>query len=170
MRVLLNFRHGSTLRSSDTLLLFILKIHLFLTKSRLISLAVPFPLYCLRAGALFNAVKKQFGLESYLLPLTLPSPPPPPVPVPALIPRLPPPPSSDSPEPSPIDAPPPTPNIPGAPSALNTLRMSDKDIQQTARFTREFLLMSLIPWMEKCVVEWNENAGPFHLTCCLYIH
>jgi hypothetical protein len=48
--------------------------------------------------------------------------------------------------------------------------MSDKDIQQTARFTREFLLMSLIPWMEKCVVEWNENAGPFHLTCCLYIH
>ncbi|KAJ7900204.1 ER-golgi trafficking TRAPP I complex 85 kDa subunit-domain-containing protein [Mycena olivaceomarginata] len=109
------------------------------------------------AGALFNAVKKQFGLESYLLPLTLPSPPPPPVPVPALIPRLPPPPSSDSPEPSPIDAPPPTPNIPGAPSALNTLRMSDKDIQQTARFTREFLLMSLIPWMEKCVFSSNRR-------------
>ncbi|KAJ7275176.1 ER-golgi trafficking TRAPP I complex 85 kDa subunit-domain-containing protein [Mycena haematopus] len=108
------------------------------------------------AGALFNAVKKQFGLHSYLLSLTLPSPPPPPVPVPALIPRLPPPPSSDSPELSPIGAPPPTPNIP-APGALNTLRMSDNDIQQTARFTREFLVMSLIPWMEKCVVEWNEN-------------
>ncbi|KAF8213184.1 ER-golgi trafficking TRAPP I complex 85 kDa subunit-domain-containing protein [Mycena galopus ATCC 62051] len=108
------------------------------------------------AGALFNAVKKQFGLHSYLLPLTLPSPPPPPVPVPALIPRLPPPPSSESPQLSPIGAPPPTPNIP-APGALNTLRMSDKDIQQTARFTREFLVMSLLPWMEKCVVEWNEN-------------
>ncbi|KAJ7932534.1 ER-golgi trafficking TRAPP I complex 85 kDa subunit-domain-containing protein [Mycena leptocephala] len=108
------------------------------------------------AGALFNAVKKQFGLHSYLLPLALPSPPPPPVPVPALIPRLPPPPSSDSPELSPATVPPPTPNIPTA-GALNTLRMSETDIQQTARFTREFLVMSLVPWMEKCVVEWNEN-------------
>lgn len=36
--------------------------------------------------------------------------------------------------------------------------MEDPDIQQTARFTREFLVMSLIPWMEKCVVEWNENV------------
>ncbi|KAJ7706314.1 ER-golgi trafficking TRAPP I complex 85 kDa subunit-domain-containing protein [Mycena rosella] len=107
------------------------------------------------AGALFNAVKKQFGLHSYLLPLALPSPPPPPVPVPALIPRLPPPPSSDSPELSPVTAPPPTPAFPA--SGLNTLRMNETDIQQTARFTREFLVMSLVPWMEKCVVEWNEN-------------
>ncbi|KAJ7038336.1 ER-golgi trafficking TRAPP I complex 85 kDa subunit-domain-containing protein [Mycena alexandri] len=107
------------------------------------------------AGALFNAVKKQFGLHSYLLSLALPSPPPPPVPVPALIPRLPPPPSSDSPELSPITAPPPTPAFPTP--GLNTLRMSETDIQQTARFTREFLVMSLVPWMEKCVVEWNEN-------------
>ena len=36
--------------------------------------------------------------------------------------------------------------------------MEEKDIQQTARFTREFLVMSLIPWMEKCVVDWNENV------------
>ncbi|KAJ6604519.1 ER-golgi trafficking TRAPP I complex 85 kDa subunit-domain-containing protein [Mycena vulgaris] len=108
------------------------------------------------AGALFNAVKKQFGLHSYLLPLALPSPPPPPVPVPALIPRLPPPPSSDTPELSPISPPPPTPSI-SVSGALNTLRMNETDIQQTARFTREFLVMSLVPWMEKCVVEWNEN-------------
>ncbi|KAJ7654956.1 ER-golgi trafficking TRAPP I complex 85 kDa subunit-domain-containing protein [Mycena polygramma] len=108
------------------------------------------------AGALYNAVKKQFGLHSYLLPLGLPNPPPPPVPVPALIPRLPPPPSSDSPDLSPVPAPPPTPSLPTG-AALNTLRMSEADIQQTARFTREFLVMSLIPWMEKCVVEWNEN-------------
>ncbi|KAJ7169750.1 ER-golgi trafficking TRAPP I complex 85 kDa subunit-domain-containing protein [Mycena filopes] len=93
--------------------------------------------------------------EDYLLSLTLPNPPPPPVPVPALIPRLPPPPSSDSPESSPIAAPPPTPAFPTP--GLNTLRMSEADIQQTARFTREFLVMSLVPWMEKCVVEWNEN-------------
>ncbi|KAG6381059.1 ER-golgi trafficking TRAPP I complex 85 kDa subunit-domain-containing protein [Boletus reticuloceps] len=25
-----------------------------------------------------------------------------------------------------------------------------------ARFTREFIVMSLVPWMEKCVLEWNE--------------
>ncbi|KAJ6574977.1 ER-golgi trafficking TRAPP I complex 85 kDa subunit-domain-containing protein [Mycena capillaripes] len=108
------------------------------------------------AGALYNAVKKQFGLHSYLLPLALPNPPPAPVPVPALIPRLPPPPSSDSPELSPVAVAPPTPSLPTA-AALNTLRMSETDIQQTARFTREFVVMSLVPWMEKCVVEWNEN-------------
>ncbi|KAJ6621602.1 ER-golgi trafficking TRAPP I complex 85 kDa subunit-domain-containing protein [Mycena sp. CBHHK59/15] len=112
------------------------------------------PLSDEEAGALFNAVKKQFGLNSYLLPLALPSSPPPPVPVPALVPRLPPPPSSDSPKLIPV-APPPTPATPA--SALNTLRMGETDIQQTARFTREFLVMSLVPWMEKCVVEWNEH-------------
>ena len=100
-----------------------------------------------RAGALFNAVKKQFGLHSYLLSLSLPKPPPKPVPVPALIPRLPSPPSSDS----------PSDNV-NSPTTLNTLSMEEKDIQQTARFTREFLVMSLIPWMEKCVVDWNENV------------
>ncbi|KAF8917701.1 ER-golgi trafficking TRAPP I complex 85 kDa subunit-domain-containing protein [Mucidula mucida] len=93
------------------------------------------------AGALFNAVKKQFGLNSYLLPLACPDIPPPPVPVPALVPRLP--------AVGETDPPPDT--------SLNTLRMAEADIQGTARFTREFLLMSLIPWMETCVVQWNEN-------------
>jgi hypothetical protein len=36
--------------------------------------------------------------------------------------------------------------------------MAETDIQQTARFTREFVVMSLVPWMEKCVLEWNENV------------
>ncbi|KAK1228620.1 hypothetical protein PQX77_008273 [Marasmius sp. AFHP31] len=115
------------------------------------------------AGALYNAVKKQFGLHTYLLPLDLPSPPPAPVPVPPIMPRLPPA-DADSPD----FRPPPTPYTPHAPqlpipktkavsSLVNTLRMNEKDIQQTAKFTREFLVMSLIPWMERCVVEWNEN-------------
>ncbi|KAF6766545.1 ER-golgi trafficking TRAPP I complex 85 kDa subunit-domain-containing protein [Ephemerocybe angulata] len=111
------------------------------------------------ANALFNAVKKQYGLNCYLLSLELPSPPPAPIPVPALLPRLPPPSGLQSPE-STRWQPPATPNTPGhhnSAFALNTLRMDEKDIQQTARFTREFLVMSLIPWMEKCVVEWNEN-------------
>ncbi|KAF8078759.1 ER-golgi trafficking TRAPP I complex 85 kDa subunit-domain-containing protein [Lyophyllum atratum] len=100
------------------------------------------PLSNEEAGALFNAVKKQFGLHSYLLPLALPTPPPPPVPVPALIPRLPPPPSPDF-----------SNSHPPVPTPVSPI----KDIQQTARFSREFLVMSLLPWMEKCVVEWNEN-------------
>ncbi|KAK0464963.1 ER-golgi trafficking TRAPP I complex 85 kDa subunit-domain-containing protein [Desarmillaria tabescens] len=108
------------------------------------------------AGALFNAVKKQFGLHSYLLPLALPDPPPPPVPVPALVPRVPPLTSNDSTQPGPTgpngDA-----ECPNTDVTLNTLRLGETDIQRTARFTREFLVMSLLPWMEKCVVEWNEN-------------
>ncbi|KAG5647602.1 hypothetical protein DXG03_008955 [Asterophora parasitica] len=92
------------------------------------------PLSDEEAGALFNAVKKQYGLHSYLLPLALPTPPPPVVPVPALIPRLPPPPSHDSlnsnhPIPTPV-----SPGFPADPAGLNTLRMAEKDIQQTARF------------------------------------
>lgn len=39
------------------------------------------------------------------------------------------------------------------------IRMCEIDIQETARFVREFVTMSLIPWMEKCVVEWNENVS-----------
>lgn len=38
------------------------------------------------------------------------------------------------------------------------MRMNDADIKQIGRFTREFVTMSLVPWMEKCVVEWNENV------------
>jgi len=36
--------------------------------------------------------------------------------------------------------------------------MSEEDIQQTAKFVREFVSMSLVPWMEKCVADWNENV------------
>lgn len=113
-----------------------------------------------RAGALFNAVKKQYGLHAYLLSLELPSPSPAPVPVPALVPRLPPPTGLNG-------------SVGGIRSdpkatqtlVLNTMRMSEQDIQQTARFTREFVTMSLVPWMEKCVVEWNEvvSIDDFHL-------
>jgi hypothetical protein len=113
-------------------------------------------LICSRATALYNAVKKQFGLHSYLLPLALPRKPlPPPVPVPALLPRLPSPTTSESAakhmSPTPANH-----------SILNTICMAETDIQQTARFTREFVVMSLVPWMEKCVLEWNENVRSGH--------
>ncbi|OJA16247.1 hypothetical protein AZE42_00079 [Rhizopogon vesiculosus] len=109
------------------------------------------PLSDEEAGALFNAVKKQYGLHTYLLSLELPSPAPAPVSVPALVPRLPPPTGLNG----SVDGV--RPGLKTAQSvALNTIRMSEQDIQQTARFTREFVTMSLIPWMEKCVVDWNE--------------
>ena len=81
------------------------------------------------------------------------------------MPRLPSPPSPDSP---PHNNPmtPVTTTIPITATyatALNSLSMEEKDIQQTARFTREFLVMSLVPWMEKCVVDWNENVRLPHL-------
>lgn len=64
----------------------------------------------------------------------------------------------------------PGPRAPGTPAAgtgaggreeggeESVLRMADVDIRQVGRFTREFVTMSLVPWMEKCVVEWNENV------------
>ncbi|KAI0686194.1 ER-golgi trafficking TRAPP I complex 85 kDa subunit-domain-containing protein [Earliella scabrosa] len=141
------------------------------------------------AEALFNAVKKQYGLHSFLLPLQLPSPPPPPVPVPAVPPRLPTLSAHDSPSLTPQvsttsssimpglapprppaaspmprqPAPPPLTNKPSEnlqPSPGyngNTLTLTQDDIQQIGRFVREFVTMSLVPWMERCVVEWNEN-------------
>ncbi|CAL1695522.1 unnamed protein product [Somion occarium] len=145
------------------------------------------PLAAPIAEALFNAVKKQYGLHSYLLPLLLPtSPAPEPVPVPFPAPRLPPLPSSDvSPMPpsqpapaglassvpyTPVRSPMPYSSAPPslaagkfqgqsqvASSQVNSLCLSEPDIQQIGRFTREFVVMSLIPWMEKCVVEWNES-------------
>ena len=143
-----------------------------------------------RAEALFNAVKKQYGLHSFLLPLQLPSPPPPPVPVPALPPRLPtlsshdspsliPQPSTDGSSLMPGLTPPrppasPMPRQPGPPPLTNktdessqppagyqgsTVHLTQDDIHQIGRFVREFVTMSLVPWMEKCVVEWNESVS-----------
>ena len=137
-----------------------------------------------RADALFNAVKKQYGLHSYLLSITLPtSPLPAPVNVPLPIPRLPPissmsyspvPPvqvpntiqTSASPSPAPPSLPPPLVNgsqdhprpatSPAPLLAPGNLHLSEDDIQQIARFVREFAVMSLLPWMEKCVIDWNE--------------
>lgn len=137
-----------------------------------------------RAESLFNAVKKQYGLHSYLLKLDLPtSPLPQPVPIPYLAPRLPhiqqldmasmPPSRSSSAtllmSPNPGSVMSPMPRSPGPltlngeqirhvaqTSGVNSLMLCDPDIQQLGKFVREFLVMSLIPWMEKCVIDWNE--------------
>ncbi len=125
--------------------------------------------YC-RAESLINAIKKQYGLHSYLLPLTLPtSPPPHPVPVPAPVRRLPPissmvnspMPPTQTPNSLPVTTP--SPNSGEEPEQSqsqpedgSTLLLAESDIQQIGRFVREFTTMSLLPWMEKCVIDWNE--------------
>jgi len=101
--------------------------------------------------SLFNAVKKQYA-NSHLLKLTLPSPPPPGVPSPALPPQLP-----NNPETSGPDAP-----QPRAQTELFTIKMIETDLASTAKFVRELAVESLIPWMGKCVLEWNEAVSvPF---------
>jgi hypothetical protein len=47
---------------------------------------------------------------------------------------------------------------PRAARDVNSLRLGDRDIQQIAKFVREFVSMCLVPWMEKCVADWNENV------------
>lgn len=119
------------------------------------------PNFC-RATALFNAVKKQFGLDVYLLPLELPSPPPAPVPVPLPAPRLPRPAFPESPRIT-RDGKSTTTNgsisAPSEPISLNSLRLVSDDIQQTSKFVREFVIGCLIPWMEKNVLEWSEAVS-----------
>lgn len=117
-----------------------------------------------RAVALFNAVKKQFGLHTYLLRLEMPPNPPSPVPVPSRLPRLPAPPS-DVPLLQSLASSEPLSPMPqeNGNEALNTIRMSERDIQDTARFVREFVTMSLVPWMEKCVLDWNEAVSNMFL-------
>lgn len=111
-----------------------------------------------RANALFNAVKKIYGLNTFLLRLSAPSPPPPPVPIPALFPRLPSPTHQNGQQNSIQNTEktqsPTTETAPGLP--VNSIRMCEVDIQETARFVRDFVTTGLIPWMEKCVVDWNE--------------
>src|SRR6202040_3961427 len=51
-------------------------------------------------------------------------------------------------------------SISGPTYDANALRMNERDIQKTAKFVREFVSMSLVPWMEKCVADWNENVTP----------
>jgi hypothetical protein len=113
-----------------------------------------------RVNALLNAVKRQYGIHTYLLPIALPSPPPPPIPARALLPRLPP--QDDqidrSPDPS---RPSETPLvISGAfRESGNALHLVEGDIQATAKFVREFVVQSLVPWMERSVLEWNEAVS-----------
>ncbi|KAI6031618.1 ER-golgi trafficking TRAPP I complex 85 kDa subunit-domain-containing protein [Pisolithus microcarpus] len=96
-----------------------------------------------------TAVKKQYGVHVYLLPLILPSPPPSPVSIPHLPPQLPPPPLDM--EQHDING-----NLTSTLSNTRESLACEAQFTENVRFTREFVVMSLVPWMERCVIEWNE--------------
>ncbi|KAF8530987.1 ER-golgi trafficking TRAPP I complex 85 kDa subunit-domain-containing protein [Gautieria morchelliformis] len=102
------------------------------------------PLSSDEAMALFNAIKKQYGLHTHLLDLTL-SHPAMPISVPSLLPELPPTPMPDA------------AFSKALPEGTHHLNLTEPDIAQFARFVREFVTMSLVPWMERCVLDWNET-------------
>ena len=102
--------------------------------------------------SLFNEVKKQYA-NSHLVKLALPSPPPSGVPSPTLLPRL-----ANNPDTSGPETPPPR-----AQSESVDIRLTETDLESTAKFVRELAVESLIPWMGKCVLEWNEAVSlPSH--------
>ncbi|KAL5534350.1 hypothetical protein ACEPAG_812 [Sanghuangporus baumii] len=109
------------------------------------------------ASALYNAIKKQYGLNTGFLRLSLPSPPPPPVFTISLYPRLPPTVYQDGLPTMQQDTARPSLAESKSGEMSNAIRMCDSDIQATAQFLREFVTTTLIPWMEKCVMDWNES-------------
>ncbi|THH11203.1 hypothetical protein EW145_g824 [Phellinidium pouzarii] len=111
------------------------------------------------ANALYNAVRKQYGLNTYILRLALPSPPPPPVSIPALYPRLPATPYQDGAQVKEkgVSGQVLSPTLENGSGELGyMIRMCDSDIQAIAQLVRELVTTGLIPWMEKCVINWNE--------------
>jgi len=108
-----------------------------------VSYLIPFTL---RAMALFNATKKQYGLHTHLLTVSL-STPPTPIALPSLLPELPPTPMPDA-----------TFSQADTHEGAHHLNLTEQDVAQFARFVREFVTMSLVPWMERCVLDWNETV------------
>lgn len=106
-----------------------------------------------------NATKKQYGLHCHLLTFNLAKPATPKQlkPLPAQVPPL----SSFpvSPEKKPQPPLPPMLNgagVNGGAGTLDVLSLSDEDTVSASRFMREFVTQSLVPWMERMVLEWNE--------------
>ncbi|KIJ24365.1 hypothetical protein M422DRAFT_274866 [Sphaerobolus stellatus SS14] len=102
------------------------------------------PLNSDEAMALYNATKKQYGVHTHLLSVSL-SPPDAPIAAPSLLPELP-------------LSPLPNTSFTKRPETQE-LHLSEEDVSQFARFIREFTTMSLVPWMERSVMEWNESVS-----------
>ncbi len=98
----------------------------------------------LRSAALLNAVKKQRGHSTYLLNLRLSNSPHPTskITFPCSLPES----GFSDREPEKIS---------------NDLFLSEEDVVEIDRFMRELVVMSLIPWLERSVLDWHESVR-FH--------
>jgi trafficking protein particle complex subunit 8 len=111
--------------------------------------------------ALFNGIRKQFGLNTYLLRISLPKgeEAPAPVPVPTILPKLPPE-ELDQDDNRTMTR---TSSTSGSvdqmtTQGINTLKLGPRDVQEIGFFLREFVVQGLVPWMERAVTEWNETV------------
>jgi hypothetical protein len=129
-----------------------------MSSSRIISLTLTTERFR-RTNALFNAIRKQYGLNTYLLRLRLPAERPAPVAVPAMLPRLPTQFTEDGPVLSRASSSTVLDGIAESAGRPNTLSLHQDDIQETGKFLREFVNQGLVPWMERAVIEWNETVS-----------
>lgn len=56
----------------------------------------------------------------------------------------------------------------GIGSGPGALPLSQPDIKAVGDFMRDFVVMSMIPWMEKCVMEWNDAVRDFYHSIRFY--
>ncbi|QRV90829.1 ER-Golgi trafficking TRAPP I complex 85 kDa subunit [Ceratobasidium sp. AG-Ba] len=121
------------------------------------------PLSMDESQALLNAVRKQHGAHVHLMPWSLAAPSATRNFIPAL-PSLPPPPNTllDTPARQNLD------DLTEA--GGRTIHMAEEDLQSTNRFVREFVTQSLIPWMERNVVEWNEAVSTHSISATIILN
>lgn len=130
-----------------------------------------------RSTALFNATRKQYGLSTHLLTLTLAPPVAPKLiaPFPTQLPPLPDATSPDTETETDTNLtdlinlnPNPHPNSnsnsntgSGGSAEVCELALAEPDLAAVARFVKEMTNAGLVTWMERCVAEWNESVSPF---------
>ena len=44
---------------------------------------------------------------------------------------------------------------------VDELLMTEADAQAVGKFVREFVTTALLPWMERNIIDWNENVRSF---------
>jgi hypothetical protein len=51
---------------------------------------------------------------------------------------------------------------------VDELLMTAADAQAVGKFVREFVTTALLPWMERNIIDWNENVGSSLIVLVLF--